>query len=140
MIQPMPRPARIGQLARFAASGATVAGLYVGTTTVLIAAGIHAQIALAAGYVAGLALHFTLNRQFVFTPGGGFAHRLSTQAVRYLLVAGVAYLITAVALATLPRALGAPEIAVFITVTAAVTVVNFLALRSWVFPRHGTTR
>lgn len=134
------RPAPLAQMARFATSGGVVAALYISTTTILIATGVHPQIALAVGYVAGLALHFTLNRQFVFVSSSAFSHRLSTQATRYLIVAATAYAVTAIALAVLPGALAVSEVAVFITVTVMVTVVNFVTLRSWVFHRSRENR
>jgi putative flippase GtrA len=125
------------QLARFAASGGAVAAVYVSLTVLLLAIETPAQVALAMGYVAGLLLHFTLNRRFVFASAGGFAHRLSAQGARYLLVAVAAYAATAAAMATLPGWLDAPEVAVFISVTGLVTVVNFVVLRSWVFRSAG---
>jgi putative flippase GtrA len=126
-------PVPLGQITRFVASGGAVAALYMATTATLLAIGTRAQLALVIGYALGLVLHFTLNRHFVFMPSRGFAHRVSAQGVRYLAVAAGGYAVTAAALATLPGRLSTPSVVVFVVVTVAITVVNFVILRSWVF-------
>jgi putative flippase GtrA len=120
-------------LTRFALSGAAVAAVHLAIVTVLTLAGLPIQIALVIGYVAAISLHFTLNRRFVFATDAGYHHRLSAQGARYLVVAVSSYAITAACLATLPGALGVPELAVFFAVTAVLAVVSFVTLRAWVF-------
>lgn len=127
------RLASVAVLARFAVSGASVAAVHLGVVTVLTLAGMPIQAALAIGYALALALHFTLNRNWVFVTEHGFARGLSAQGARYLCVSLASYGATAAALAVLPGALGVPELAVFLVVTVALGLVGFLVMRSWVF-------
>jgi putative flippase GtrA len=122
------------QLARFALSGGLVTLFMFATVTGLVAgADVPAQAALAIAYVGGIVLNFSLNRQFVFVSGHGYAHRLSAQGVRYLLVALASYGLTALSLAVLPGWLDVPELAVYLVTAAALALVAFLVLRTWVF-------
>jgi putative flippase GtrA len=122
------------QLARFALSGGLVTAFMFATVTGLVAgAGVPAQAALVVAYVGGIVLNFSLNRQFVFVSGRGYAHRLSAQGLRFLAVALASYGLTALALAVLPGWLGVPELAVYLVTAAALALVSFLVLRHWVF-------
>jgi len=122
------------QLARFALSGGLVTLFMFATVTGLVAgADVPAQIALAIAYVGGIVLNFSLNRQFVFVSGRGYAHRLSAQGARYLAVALASYGLTALSLAVLPGLLDVPELAVYLVTAAALALVAFVVLRSWVF-------
>jgi putative flippase GtrA len=125
----------VARFLRFATSGGMVALVYMAITTGLLQLGVAVQLSLIVGYLAGLVLNFSLNRQFVFVQSGEFAQRLSAQALRFLVVALLAYGVTAIALAVLPEALDISPITVFIVVTIIVSAVNFLILRAWVFHR-----
>ena len=130
------RPGRLSSaavLARFALSGSAVAIVHLGAVTALSLMGLPIQLALAIGFVLALALHFTLNRNWVFASRDGFARGLRAQGARYLCVALGSYGLTSLALAVLPDALGAPELAVFVTVTVGLGLVGFVVMRSWVF-------
>ncbi len=86
----------LGQGARYVLAGGTVTLVYLGTTTVLAdVVGLPFQIALAIGFCTGLAVHFTLQRFFVWAPHEGYALPLHHQAARYLVVAGAQYGLTA---------------------------------------------
>ena len=57
----------------------------------MVLGGVPIQAALAISFVIALALHFTLNRQWVFTHDSGYALHFSRQGLRYLLAAGLSY-------------------------------------------------
>jgi putative flippase GtrA len=121
-------------MARFALSGGVVTLVYLLTTTVLAeVAGLPFQLALAIGFVVGLAVHFTLQRTFVWVHHEEFALPMHRQAGRYLLVAAVQYGFTAASTALLPQALGVPVEAVYLVTVAVVVTVNFIVFRMLVF-------
>ena len=73
----------LGQGVRYGLAGATVAVVYLSTTTVLAeVVGLPFQIALAIGFCVALVLHFTLQRLFVWKHEDEFAPRLHHQAGR----------------------------------------------------------
>jgi putative flippase GtrA len=122
------------QPVRFILSGAAVAICHFSVATLLIAGlDVSPQPALVAAYGTAIALHFTLNRQFVFTDPQGYALRLSHQGVRYLVLAGCSYAITAVSVAILPGVVGLSPLVVFYCVAGGQAVLTFLVLRHWVF-------
>jgi putative flippase GtrA len=122
------------QPVRFVLSGVAVAICHFSVATLLIAGlDVSPQPALVAAYGTALALHFTLNRQFVFADHHGYALRLSSQGARYLISAGCSYAITAVSVAILPSMLGVSPLVVFYCVAGAQAVLTFLVLRFWVF-------
>jgi putative flippase GtrA len=129
-----PDSGRVGQGIRFVITGGVVAVVYMTTTLVLSAVvGVPFQVALVTGYVLGLCVHFTLQRVFVWVHHEEFVLPLHQQGLRYLLVAGVQYGVTAAATAMLPSALDLSEEAVYVVVVAVVTAANFLVFGSRVF-------
>jgi putative flippase GtrA len=93
------------------------------------------QLALASGFGAGLVLHFTLQRRFVWVHQSGFALRLHRQLGRYLALAGAQYATTAASTAVLPGALGVSTEIVYLATTALVATAAFLTMRFMIF--HG---
>jgi putative flippase GtrA len=136
---PPSRPLRVlaGRLprgARFGLSGSAVALVNLGAMTLLVEGfDVGAQIALVVSYVLGLLAHFTLNRQWVFSPDDAYHLHLTVQGVRYFCSAAAIYGLTALSLATLPGALDVASLAVYYVVVIALSVVNFFILRSFVF-------
>jgi putative flippase GtrA len=127
-------PGLLGQGARYAVAGATVAAVYLGTTTALAdVAGLPFQIALIIGFCVGLSAHFTLQRFFVWAHHEGYALPFNHQAARYLAVAGAQYGLTAASTSVLPAALGLPVEVVYFATVAALVSVNFLIFRNGVF-------
>jgi putative flippase GtrA len=124
---------RAPRIVRFAISGGVVAALYVSAMTGLVLAGIPAQVALPIAYALAIALHFTLNRRFVFVSQHGYTHALSAQGRRYLVVAFASYALTAASLAIFPSALDAPRLAVYYVTAATLSLGSFMLLRRWVF-------
>ncbi len=124
---------RSPRVVRFALTGGVVAALYVSVMTLLVLAGMPAQVALPIAYAVAIALHFTLNRRFVFVSQHGYAHALSAQGRRYLAVAFASYALTAIALAVLPGALDAPRLLVYYVTAVTLSLGSFLLLRRWVF-------
>jgi putative flippase GtrA len=121
------------QVTRFALTGAFVAAVYFAVTTGLaVLAGAPTQLAVIVGYLCSLAVHFTANRQFVFASSGGYAHHLSAQGSRYILVALCSYSCTALLVALAERA-DLPELLVALVVPILFAAVTFFTLRSWVF-------
>jgi len=128
------RTGLVGQGARYALAGSLVALVYMLTTTVLaIVARLHFQLALAIGFGAALAVHFTLQRWFVWADRGDFALPLRLQTARYLLASGTQYGLTAGATSLLPAMLGLPVEAVYLVTVTVVACANFLVFRHLVF-------
>jgi putative flippase GtrA len=127
-----------GQGVRYALAGSVVAAVYILTTTFLASVvGIPFQVALVIGFCAGLVVHFTLQRVFVWTHHGEFALPFHHQAGRYLLVAGTQYGLTAASVAFLPSALGLPTEVVYVATVMLTASVNFLVFRNRIF--HATS-
>ena len=76
-------------LSKFALTGALVAGTHLGLVTGMVLGGVPIQLALALAYIVALAMHFTLNRQWVFRHESGYALHFSAQGVRYLVAAAL---------------------------------------------------
>ncbi len=124
----------LGQGTRYALAGCVVALVYLLTTTALAAlARLPFELALAIGFCAGISVHFTLQRQFVWAGRGDFALPLRHQTVRYLAAAGTQYGLTASGTALLPAALGLPVEAVYLAIVAILISTNFLVFRNIVF-------
>lgn len=115
-------------------SGTLVAGVNV-TVTILLhdAFSVAFQGALAIGFFVGVAVHFTLQRVFVWRHYESFALQLHHQALRYLLVCATQYGITAISTAELPGLLGLPVELVYITTMLTVAAINFLVFRGRIF-------
>lgn len=123
-----------GQGVRFVISGTIVAFVYVGVTTVLHDVfSLRFQIALAIGFLAGVSLHFTLQRFFVWRHYEKFALRAHHQAARYLAVCGAQYGVTALSTSQLPGLVGIPVEVVYLATMLAVAGVNFVVFRGRVF-------
>lgn len=118
---------------RFALTGTLVAAVYLAITTALIVLfDAPAQLAVAVAYACSLALHFTVNRRFVFASSSGYALHLSAQGSRYVVVALSSYACTAI-LVALSKRLGLPELLVALAIPVAFAAFTFVTLRGWVF-------
>jgi putative flippase GtrA len=123
-----------GQGVRFALSGSLVAAVYVSVTTLLHDGfAVPFQIALAIGFGVAVALHFTLQRRFVWRHRQRFALAVHHQAARYLCVCGAQYGITALSTSELPGLLGLPVEIVYLLTMLTVAGVNFALFRGRVF-------
>lgn len=108
--------------------------VYLTTTTVLAnVVGVPFQVALAIGFCAGLAVHFTLQRLFVWGHRETFALPLHHQAGRYLVVAAAQYCVTAASTSLLPSALGVSTESVYLATVGVLICTNFMVFRSFVF-------
>ena len=119
-------------VSKFIATGVLVAAVQLGLVTQVLL-DVPIQLALGLTYIVVLTLHFTLNRQWVFTSDTGYAFHLSGQGARYLLVAVISYLGTALGIVVLPGLLGIPDLAAFFVATAMMACFSFIALRLWIF-------
>lgn len=132
-------PGLLKQGARYLLVGGAAAISYLGTTTVLAdLIGLPFQVALAVGFGAGLLVHFTLQRLFVWAHHDEYALPLRRQAVRYLVFAGAQYALTAISTSVLPRALGLPVDVVYLGTVVILISTNFLVFRNVVFHRKAT--
>jgi putative flippase GtrA len=123
-----------GQGFRFALSGSLVAIVYVSVTSALHdLLAVRFQIALAIGFATGVALHFTLQRVFVWRHYEKFALAVHHQAARYILVCGSQYGITALSTSLLPALLDLPVEVIYLTTMLSLTALNFAVLRNRVF-------
>jgi putative flippase GtrA len=119
---------------RYGLVGVLTFSLYIGLTLVLSGpVGIHIQVAIPIAYVCALAVHFSLQRWFVWAHHEEYALASHVQAGRYLLVALAQYLFTALMTAILPSALGVSAQVVYVVSAIAAAGVTFLALRFAVF-------
>jgi putative flippase GtrA len=129
-----PDPGILRQGIRFALAGGTVALVYLTTTTVLAEVfGVPFQAALAIGFSAGLLVHFTLQRLFVWTHHEEFALPLHHQVGRYLTLSAAQYGVTAASTALLPAALNVSAEAVYLATVAVLVSANFLVFRHGIF-------
>jgi putative flippase GtrA len=126
----------LAQGVRFAMSGAFVSTVYLTLTTLLAEVShLRFQVALVIGWCVAIAVHFTLQRTFVWRRASGFALPFGRQVRRYLLVAVSQLGITAATTTLLPSVLHVPTEAVYLGTAVLVTLVNFLLFRNRVF--HG---
>ncbi len=123
-----------GQGLRFALAGALVMLVNVVVTTLLHdLAGLPFQLALIVGFTVSVALHFTLQRQFVWKQSEAFALGLRHQALRYLFVCALQYAAAALSTSQLPGPLGLPVELVYVLTVSIVPLVNFIVFRGRVF-------
>jgi putative flippase GtrA len=122
-----------GRAVRFVIAGGAMAVVYLGLTALLAVIGLPFQAALIVSFLAAVALHFTLQRVFVWSQRGEYALPLRQQLQRYLPLVAVQYLTTAAATATLPRLLGLPVLRVYIAIALAYSLFNFLVFRARIF-------
>jgi hypothetical protein len=80
-----------------------------------------------------IAIHFTLQRVFVWINHEEFALRIHQQLGRYLAIVAMQYATTAVATRFLPRTLGLSVTLVYIITTILVAAANFLVFRVRIF-------
>lgn len=107
---------------------------YIGLTLLFSGPfGLHIQLSIPAGYAIAVVLHFALQRFFVFADRGEFELSGREQAGKYVVLAGVQYVITALATEILPGALGLDERAVYVGSALAASAGVFLFLRAHVF-------
>ena len=127
-------------LSKFAATGVLVGGSHLVLVTLAVLAGVPIQLALALSFAVALAMHFTLNRRWVFASEDGYALRLSRQGLRYLAVAATSYAGTSISVAVLPDILGVHELVALFLATGAMACFSFAALNLWVFRADAETR
>jgi putative flippase GtrA len=124
---------------RFALVGATVWLVNLSVTTVLaVVVGLPFQVALLAGDGVSVAVHFTLQRLFVWAHQEGFALSLRRQLRRYLFVVAAQYGVTAASTLLLPPVLGISTEVVFLIVIPLQTTINFLLYRNSIFHPRST--
>jgi putative flippase GtrA len=123
-----------GQGFRFALAGSLVAGVYVGVTTVLHDVfDVRFQLALVVGFSVGVAVHFTLQRVFVWRHHAGFALPIHHQAIRYLGIGLAQYGLTALSTSQLPSMLSLPVEVVYVATVCVLAGLNFVLFRGRVF-------
>jgi GtrA-like protein len=124
-----------GRAARFVIAGGAMSIFYLGLTSILTVIGLPFQAALIISFLANVALHFTLQRLFVWSPHGKYALAVHHQLKRYLPLVSVQYVTTAGATAILPTWTGLPVLVVYAGITFAYSLFNFLFFRARIF--HG---
>ena len=126
---------------RFVLAGGTVAVYYLTSTSVLAnVVGLPFEVALIIGFLSAICLHFTLQRFFVWVHADDFALPVHHQLLRYLVVVGSQYGITALATGFLPAALGVPTEVVYLITASLLAVTNFLVMGSRVFHGEGSSQ
>jgi putative flippase GtrA len=123
-----------GQGARYALAGAFVLGVYLLSTTFLaVVVGLPFDEALVVGFTVQLAVHFTLQRTFVWVHEERFALPFRHQIGRYLTVQAAQLGVTAASTSLLPGAVGLSAEVVYLIVVGLMTIANFLLFRNVVF-------
>jgi putative flippase GtrA len=121
---------------RFAFTGCAVSAVYLLTTSALaLLVGLPFQVALAIGFVVAVAMHFGMQRLFVWTDHDSFALAAPHQVSRYLLAASAQYGVTAASTSFIPAVLGLPVELVYLAIAFPVAFVNFMLFRNYIF--HG---
>jgi putative flippase GtrA len=129
-----PQSGLLGQGMRYALAGSFVALVYLLTTTFLaVVVGMPFTEALPIGFALQLAVHFTLQRVFVWVHDEEFALPFRHQARRYLLVAGMQLGVTIASTSVLPPVLHLSSEIVYLLTVALLTIANFLLFRNVVF-------
>jgi putative flippase GtrA len=129
-----PESGLLGQGMRYAVAGAFVAVVYLATTTVLaVVIGLPFHEALVIGFTLQLAVHYTLQRTFVWVHDEDFALSFKHQARRYLVVAAAQLGVTTVSTSLLPSVLGLSAEAVYLMTAGLLVLANFLMFRNVVF-------
>ncbi|HYM55070.1 MAG TPA: GtrA family protein [Solirubrobacteraceae bacterium] len=129
-----PASGLLGQGTRYALAGAFVALVYLLTTTFLaVVVGMPFREALAIGFALQLAVHFTLQRAFVWVHDEEFALSIRRQVRRYLTVAGAQLGVTGASTSLLPPVLGLSTEVVYLITVGLLTTANFLLFRNVVF-------
>lgn len=119
---------------RFVFSGVVVSIIYITVTTLLATvAHLRFEVALALGWCASVAVHFTLQRTFVWVSEKRFALAFGPQVRRYLLVAVSQLAVTTLTTSVLPSALRVSTELVYLATGATLTLINFLVFRNRVF-------
>jgi putative flippase GtrA len=123
-----------GQGVRFVIAGGGVAVVYLSLTTVLHDVfSLPFQLALVLGFTVGVAVHFTLQRVFVWRHHGEFVLPIYHQAFRYLGVCSLQYGLTALSTAQLPTLLSLPLELVYVVTVFVLAGLNFVLFRGRVF-------
>ena len=119
---------------RYVLVGGISAGVYLGLGLLLSGpAGLPIQLAIPLAYAVSLLVHFSFQRYFVWAHREEYALAASGQGVRYLLIAGTQYVMTALATAFLPDVLGVSEQIVFVVGAVLAALIVFTVLRLHVF-------
>lgn len=122
------------QAVRYAVAGAVVALVYVGLTLLLSGPlGVVIQVAILVAYVLAVALHFALQRWFVFGDRRSFALAAHQQVGRYVVLGAAQYSLTALATTVLPELLGVGEQVVYLATVVAISATGFVLLRTRIF-------
>jgi len=123
----------MAQGVRFVICGVIVSVVYISVTTIFAEVShLRFQIALVIGWCSAVAVHFTLQRTFVWAHRG-FALRFRHQLARYALVAGSQLGVTATTTTFLPSVLDLPAEVVYLGTAFSLTAINFLVFRNGVF-------
>jgi putative flippase GtrA len=129
-----PESGLLGQGTRYVLAGSVVVAVYLLTTTFLaVVVGLPFWEALAIGFALQLAVHFTLQRGFVWVHHEEFALPFRHQARRYLAVAGAQLGVTAVSASLLPSVLGLSAEVIYLMTVTLLSTANFLLFRNVVF-------
>lgn len=122
--------------AAFAVVGGLTAAIYFGVFWLLNDA-LHQdyRVAVSVAYFAGVAFHFTVNRNVTFRSQEG---RLHSQLAKYAVVAFVNYLVTLAVVQVCVTALNLSPYVGVLAAVAATLVSGYLLFRFWVFRPHGT--
>jgi putative flippase GtrA len=84
--------------------------------------------ATAVSFLAGFVVNFTLNRQWAFSSTGSLGRHFT----RYVALVAVNLLVTVVLVQAL-TALGVPYLVAKVVTTAAVSIVNYVVSKKWIF-------
>jgi len=124
----------VGQGVRYVLAGSFVLLVYLLTTSFLaVVVGLPFEEALIIGFAVQLAVHFTLQRLFVWVHDEAFALSIRRQARRYLVVNGAQLGLTSLSTSLLPVVLGLPTEVIYLMSVGLLAIGNFLLYRYVIF-------
>jgi putative flippase GtrA len=122
------------QLGRYAIAGVTTAVVSTGSVLLLSGpAGVRIQLAILVSYPLILAVHFLLQRHFVFGGRERYALANAQQLRQYLLVAAMQYACVAAGTALLTHIAHLDDRIAYLVALGTMTIATFVALRQRVF-------
>lgn len=122
-----------GRLARFGLAGLANTALGYAVIVLALVAGLGDYAANAAGYLAGFALSFALNRRFTFGIRGGIA---KAEIARFLLAIAAAYAVNLAVLTIARTWLGAENALAQLPAILAYAATFYVLSVHFVFPRR----
>jgi putative flippase GtrA len=130
LLRELRRASNWAQLIRFAAVGTSGYAINLAIFSLALDAKLDYRAAAATAFVVALVNNFAWNRAWTFRDAPG---RLHGQALRFVVVSGLAFLVSLAVLSVLVRDAHVPKLLAQAVALLAVTPLSFLANKLWSF-------